>query len=163
MYICIYNVYIYVTPPDVHIKDRSQVSIVNPKSRVGEFSRGNNLWQIHNMYVWGHQKLRIWWPLPLMKLSSSFLLYFAYDLFKIIVLILVGNTEHVTHKWRRIGLFWEKIDSWLLQILSDALNRSNNRDHSLLVASEITANLYCNCVHLYWESCVICGNLWNAL
>ena len=27
----------------------------------------------------------------------------------------------------------------------------------LLGASEITANLYCNCVHLYWEGCVICS------
>ena len=24
-----------------------------------------------------------------------------------------------------------------------------------LGASEITVNLYCNCVHLYWEDCVI--------
>ena len=27
----------------------------------------------------------------------------------------------------------------------------------ILGASEITANLYCNCVHLYWEGCVICS------
>ena len=27
----------------------------------------------------------------------------------------------------------------------------------VLGASEITANLYCNCVDLYWESCVICS------
>ena len=27
----------------------------------------------------------------------------------------------------------------------------------VLGASEITANLYCNCVHLYWEGCVICS------
>ena len=38
----------------------------------------------------------------------------------------------------------------------------------ILGASEITANLYCNCVHLRWEGCVICsiyicGNLWNVL
>ena len=36
-----------------------------------------------------------------------------------------------------------------------------------LGASEITTYLYCNCIHLYWEGCVICsiycGNLWNAL
>ena len=24
-------------------------------------------------------------------------------------------------------------------------------------ASEITANLYCNCEYLYWEGCVICS------
>ena len=24
-------------------------------------------------------------------------------------------------------------------------------------ASEITANLYCNCVYLYWEGCVVCS------
>ena len=28
---------------------------------------------------------------------------------------------------------------------------------TLLGASEITANLYWNCVHLYWEGCVICS------
>ena len=28
---------------------------------------------------------------------------------------------------------------------------------NILGASEITANLYCNCVHLYWEGCVICS------
>ena len=27
----------------------------------------------------------------------------------------------------------------------------------ILGASEITADLYCNCVHLYWEGCVICS------
>ena len=57
MYICIYNIYIYVTPPNVHIKDRSEMICFNPKSRVlanssassvhmytlGEFPRGNNL------------------------------------------------------------------------------------------------------------------------
>ena len=26
-----------------------------------------------------------------------------------------------------------------------------------LGASEITANLYYNCVHLYWEGCVFCS------
>ena len=25
----------------------------------------------------------------------------------------------------------------------------------ILGVSEVTANLYCNCVHLYWEGCVI--------
>ena len=34
---------------------------------------------------------------------------------------------------------------------------------NILDVSEITANLYCNCVHLYWEGCEICSNLWNAL
>ena len=33
----------------------------------------------------------------------------------------------------------------------------------VLGASEVTANLYCNCVHLHWEGCVIfsiyCGNI----
>ena len=33
----------------------------------------------------------------------------------------------------------------------------------LLGASEITANLYCYYEHLYWEGCVICSNIWNAL
>ena len=28
---------------------------------------------------------------------------------------------------------------------------------NILGASEITANLYCNCVHLYWEAWVICS------
>ena len=27
----------------------------------------------------------------------------------------------------------------------------------VMVASEITANVYCNCVHIYWEGCVICS------
>ena len=27
----------------------------------------------------------------------------------------------------------------------------------VLGASEITANLYCNFVYLYWEGCVICS------
>ena len=27
----------------------------------------------------------------------------------------------------------------------------------ILGASEITANLYCICVYLYWEGCVICS------
>ena len=26
----------------------------------------------------------------------------------------------------------------------------------ILGASEITAKVYCNCVHLYWGGCVIC-------
>ena len=35
----------------------------------------------------------------------------------------------------------------------------------LLGASEISANLYCNCVHPYWKVWQICsyGNTWNAL
>ena len=38
----------------------------------------------------------------------------------------------------------------------------------ILDASEITANIYCNCVDLHFKSCVmcriyICGNIWNAL
>ena len=28
---------------------------------------------------------------------------------------------------------------------------------NILGASEITANLCCNCVYLYWEGCVICS------
>ena len=27
----------------------------------------------------------------------------------------------------------------------------------ILGASEITANLYCNCVYLYWKGCMICS------
>ena len=27
----------------------------------------------------------------------------------------------------------------------------------VLGASEITANLYCKCVYLYWEGCLICS------
>ena len=27
----------------------------------------------------------------------------------------------------------------------------------VMVASEITENVYCNCVHIYWEGCVICS------
>ena len=29
--------------------------------------------------------------------------------------------------------------------------------YSTLGAPDITANLYCNCVYLYWEGCVICS------
>ena len=37
--------------------------------------------------------------------------------------------------------------------------RHKNRIELVMVlgASEITANLYCNCVDLYWEGCVICS------
>ena len=31
------------------------------------------------------------------------------------------------------------------------------RNHPILGVSEITTNLYCNCVHMYWEGCVICS------
>ena len=42
------------------------------------------------------------------------------------------------------------------QIRCIFLNVSNLTDFiDKLGASEVTANLYCNCVHLYWEGCVI--------
>ena len=57
---------------------------------------------------------------------------------------------------RKIGLFGKKNP-----IESNALNRSNSRDFSLiahlLVDPEVTANLYCNFAYLYWEGCVICS------
>ena len=34
---------------------------------------------------------------------------------------------------------------------------SKNSANEILGASEITANLYCNSVHLHWEGCVICS------
>ena len=44
--------------------------------------------------------------------------HFQYGLWvdKIMVIILEGNTEHVAHTWRKLGIFGEKNDLWLLSI-----------------------------------------------
>ena len=41
--------------------------------------------------------------------------------------------------------------------LCDTHKRSRKLNIKLQGASEITANLYCYCVHLYWEGGVICS------
>ena len=49
--------------------------------------------------------------------------------FLFMVLLIDGNSEHVAHAVRKIGICGENIyNFFLLAILSNALNRSNNRD-----------------------------------
>ena len=48
------------------------------------------------------------------------------------VLILDGNSEHVAHVCRKIGLFGEKKNRFVAALdLIKYLNRSNNKDYSL--------------------------------
>ena len=59
----------------------------------------------------------------------------------------------------------------LINLLSknqNLISKEIEKKSKLLGASEVTANLYCNCVRLYWEGCVIfsiyiCGNIWYTL
>ena len=58
--------------------------------------------------------------------------YFHSGILSSMVFILDGNSERVAHASRKTCLFGEKkIDLWLLSILSNALNKLNNRDGSL--------------------------------
>ena len=50
-------------------------------------------------------------------------------------IILDGNSKHVEQAWRKIGLFGEKSDLWLVSIKSNASHKSNNLDCSLRVPS----------------------------
>ena len=62
-----------------------------------------------------------------------------------------------TQRWRRV---WRQPRPQLCCCLSNRyITRCMDWIHPLYLigASEITANLYCNCVHLYLEGCVICS------
>ena len=44
-------------------------------------------------------------------------------------LVLDGNSDHVTHAWRK--MVWERSDLWVRSILSNFVELSNNRNCSL--------------------------------
>ena len=45
----------------------------------------------------------------------------------------------------------------LFSVCQAYIHRGALLQKNTLGASENTANIYCNCVHLYWEGCVICS------
>ena len=68
----------------------------------------------------------------------EYIFTFSFKSLSRIIIIYIGilhgtyisddSSEHVAHAWRKMGLFGEKSHLWLLSILPNAFNRSNNKN-----------------------------------
>ena len=81
--------------------------------------------------IWSKEKKMRQIEMTVMHDKSSYLLY-ELTWAEFMILISDCYSEHVTHADRKTGLFAEKYPIWdCLSILSNALNRTNNKDCSL--------------------------------